>query len=305
MRRSRSLLGPALLIALFLSPLGLVRPDPAAAAPAPIAPADSTLRIYPMTGAWIDVEYVGYWSMDTFRYRTVDGDVGYLAANRIRSIEDGDGEDWLELMMREKSSFGVFRPGSSGPPTPWLKRVFSGPPLRERSAYVTFEWAGSARASGSDVTGRNGSYLSTGIGAIKNLSPRWGVGGVVQFFSDGDDYRAASAGIRVRHYLRGPYTIETTHGLFDASDDGDRRGFPYFGEVAICAADMVSLFTRAERHDYTRTYYRYGFFQDTFEVSEMSLQVGVRLGPKANALSVPGFVLGSLVTLSPGGREIY
>jgi hypothetical protein len=265
---------------------------------------ESTLTIVPYKGEPFKVEFVGYWSMDSFRYRTVDGEVGYLTASRIRAIEGAKGKNRLTEMLRERSSFGVFRRGPKRVAGPFLKRPFLAKPLRERSHYLVLEFGTSARATGLDRSDISSGLFSSGIGAIRNLSPRWGLGGMVQFHSDGQDYRAISAGVRLRHYLAHSLTIETTQGLFESNVNG-RKGVPYFGEVAVSAADAVSLYTRVENHDYERTYAAFGFYSQRVETSDMVVHVGLRLGPRPNYLSIPGFLVGSIVALSPGARELY
>ena len=262
----------------------------------------SILTIHQYKEPPFEVEYVGHWSMDTFRYRTVKGETGYLTASRIRSIKDQDGKDRFPDILREKSSFGVFRPGPPRVTGPFLKRPFLAKPLRERPHYLVLEFGTSARAIGSERGDIGDGLFSTGIGVIRNLSPRWGLGGVLQFQSDGHDYRVISAGVRLRHYLARSFAIETTQGLFENTEFG-RKGVPYFGEVAVSAADAVSLFTRVENQQYGRTYFAFGSIPRQTETSEMTVHVGIRLGPRPNYLTIPGFVVGSVMALSRGARE--
>ena len=301
------LVSPALLVRVALAESTV--PDStvsqSTASDSPALP-DSILTIHPYNGSSFEVEYVGYWSMDSFRYRTVKGETGYLTASRIRSIEGRGKKNWLPEMLREKSAFGAFRPGPPRVTGPFFKRPFLARPLRERTHYLVLEFGTSARAIGTERGDIGDLLFSTGIGAIRNLSPRWGLGGIVQFHSDGQDYRTISAGVRLRHYFGRSYAIETTQGLFGSTESG-RKGVPYFGEVAVSAADAATLFTRVENQQYERTYFAWGvgYFPRQTETSELTVHVGIRLGPRPNYLTIPGFVVGSLVALSPGARELY
>ncbi len=274
------------------------------AAPAP-AP-DSVLTVYPVRGEWFEAVYLSYWSMDTFRYRKASGETGYLAANKIRSIEDAEGNDRFELMIERKSSFGAPGPDEKRSLTSWLKAPFLSKPYRERGGYLVLEFGMSTRLGDGRSTGAYGPLYMSGIGGIRNLSPRWGLGGVVQFISDANNYQALAAGVRLRRYLNETYTLETTHGLF-ADGDGSRdlRGIPYFGEVALSAAGVVSLFVRAEAHRFAVMRYAFGAYPEWIGVSENALHVGLRLGPRPGYLTVPGMVIGSLMVLTPRGHDVY
>ncbi len=308
MRRSRTIFCLGVLLA-FLIPL---RSTLASAAAEPFttdstAPPESTLTIYLVKGPGFEAVYVSYWSMDSFRYRTPSGETGYLTANKIRSIKDAEGIDRLDSMLRRRSSFGVPSPEENRSFASWVMRPFHSTPERRRRSYLVLEFGIGSRAGGTTNTGRSSTLLTTGIGGMKNLSPRWGLGGVVQFMESSEEYRTLSAGVRVRRYLSDWIAIETTQGLYQNIDTATRkeRGVPYFGEVAISAAGAASFFTRLERHQYTVSRYTVSFYPDNYTVSETTLHFGIRLGPNPGYLTGPLVALGTLAVLAPRGRNIY
>ena len=265
----------------------------------PAAALDSTLIIYPEKGPEFEVDYVGYWSMNTFRFRKVSGETGYLAANTIRSIKDAEQNDRLKAMIRHKSSFGVFdtTPRRRRSYTAWITRPFRQTPERRRRSYFVMDLGGATRANKVQHSRDDGSSFVTGIGGIRNLSSRWGVGGIVQLTSTSDHYRTVAFGVRVRRYLSDVFAVETTHGLYEDFDVGIKNegGIPYFGELAVTAAGVISFFSRVERHEFST--YRHAFLNDPekIEGTDTAVYFGLRLGPRPGYLTVPTALIGSLL----------
>lgn len=323
MRRTRNLSAMGLLLAVLLPHLPLPAqahaesspPDSTATADSvattnPTATPDSFLTIVPVKGAPFEAVYVAYWSMDSFRYRTAAGGTGYLTANKILAIEDAKGNDRLESMLQNRSSFGVPALDERRSFGAWVTRPFQATPERLRRKYLVVEFGIGTRADEVSSKREGGTLLITGIGGIKNLSSRWGVGGVAQFIQSSDDYRALSAGVRIRRYLSDAVTIETTQGLYQMinTDTRDEWGIPYFGELALSAAGVLSLFTRIEQHHYTTYRYSFPYYFYTlerFNLSDTTVHFGLRLGPRPGYLTGPLFALLSLWVLSPQGQEIY
>ncbi|HEU4723919.1 MAG TPA: hypothetical protein VFU59_01345 [Candidatus Eisenbacteria bacterium] len=267
---------------------------------------DPTLTIHLLKGPSIEAEYVGYWRMDSFRYRTGSGETGYLLANKIRSIEDAEGKDRFERMRRERSSFGRFDTIPRGPRsyTAWITGPFRQTPERRRRSYCVVELGAGNRASGAPRG--SGHLFLTGIGGIRNLSPAWGLGGIVQFTSASDDEQTIAFGVRLRRYLSDQFAVETTQGIYQrlGENQPSEGGVPYFGEVAMSAGGAVSLFGRVERHEFTRwRWSSYPYVAEKVEISESSVHVGVRLGPRPGYLSVPATIIGSLGVLAQSGLQ--
>jgi len=279
-----------------------------------LAAPDSVYTIHFAKGDSIKVRYVGYWGAEMVRYQTLSGETGYLTANKIRTIKDEKGKDYLDEIFWHKSAFGDAGPDTKGEfkkrsLAAFLARPFRASPIRERHGYFLGEFGISGRMGDGRSTGDNGALYHTGIGGVKNLDRDWGLGGLVALNTDGGGYRSFGAGLRLLRYLNDDWSLDGTLGAFSDDDRDDRHmlGIQSFVEFAVSGASAVSLFGRLERHHYSVTrYFAYSLvLAEDAEVSENALHFGVRLGPRPGYISVPAMMLGVALMTSGGTRSSY
>jgi hypothetical protein len=279
-------------------------PDPATAS------ADTLFTIYPVSGPWIKARYVEHWSMDMIRYRTEGGATGYLASNKVRSIEDTDGNERQREVLDARRHLGTPAPREAGSMGSWLTREIFVSPDRDRRDYFFAGFGYTTEIGGAATVGAPRGVAQSEFGWMKNLSRDWALGGVLQLGSDADAYHALGAGARVRRYLDRVWSIEGTVGAFTADYGSHRRvqGAPLFAELGVTAFGSVTLCVRAEDQRYTYQRYISPFpviVLGDAEVSGRALRFGLRVGPRPRAVSIPAAILGSLLNLSPGSRASY
>jgi len=314
MRVARFVLAPTvatLFLVLLVWP-GAARAD---ASPAPSdsmvaspgVPADSLLTIHPVKGDSIQVRFVEPWGIGVIRYRTASGEIGYLATNKVRTIEDSTGKKRQDEVISGRKRLGSREDRSLGA---WLLGSGRFVPDRERRNYFVAEFGFSSRINDVPPGRAAESVVQTGFGWMANLSKNWALGGVLEVASDMGDYHFGGAGVRLRRYLGDVWSVEGTAGVFDAAYgvQSNGHGIPLFGEVGFTALGSLTLFTRIERHSYS--YRRYISFFPAIalgdaEVSDDVLRIGVRMGPRPRLVAIPLAVAGSMLVMSGNSRKLY
>jgi hypothetical protein len=257
-------------------------------------------------GDSIPVAHVGPWALNAVRYFTPAGEPGYLSTHQISRIVSAAGHDVSRRVLDDRKSLG--ESGLPPPPTlsSWLAAPFRYPSTRGR-AYTIVEFSWLDGDDRSDVGGDG--VVSVGIGGMARLSPSWSLGGVVHLTSGGfDGYRAGDVGVRVRRYLGDRTGVDLTAGVFSADGGAwDTRGIPAFGEAAVTYADAVSLVARVERATWEGNFVDHWASSRSYrdERRQTVWRTGVRLGPSPSWASIPLFVVGSLIFLTPSGRDLY
>jgi hypothetical protein len=303
MRSYRALCGMAVLILLAAFP-GPVRADTPAGEP---TPSDSSAASGPFIirtekGEAIEVRYVGYWTADVVRYRTLSGETRYLTANRIRSVEDASGRDFLKSILRDRSSRGSpFADGGSGIRPPQF--FWRGRPLPECSSYLVTEIGFHRMINRNEKLWHDSNVLVTAdLGYMVNRSERTALGGLIHFGTE-SDRTGAGLGFRYRRWLSKSSAADFTAGVdfLGSVDPGGELGAacPWI-EADVSIVDLLGLSIRGER--WTGSIPPSYLDGSAGSKSYMTWHVGAKGGSYIGASAVAGGLLIVIVALSsPSG----
>jgi hypothetical protein len=140
------------------------------------------------------------------------------------------------------------------------------------------------------------------VGGMKNLSPRYALGGTLGVADDGKSYTRITVKPRLRTWLGKGYALDVAPGVFFPTGQAIIGSFPemklgsvgFTGELAFVASDWVSVTYVVEAIEAEKNYYTYGLY--TPLTSSSGTEVFHYLGLKAGG--AVGLVLGVLTFAS-------
>jgi hypothetical protein len=241
-----------------------------------------------------------------------DGTEEYVPNNRIRWIRDAQGRDRTAQVLDRGKSVGdlpisiryrVDRRSSRslrGSPLP-MQKVF---PVLQAGVLVRLD-----REHGAFPT-KHPASLAFDLGAMKNVTRRWGAGGSLYFAGD-EDFSRFGAKVRFRRWLGSAVAIDAAPGILIV-EDPDRAGNQYLpgfvGELGVSFGDWVSVTGQMEaavRQGPTGYYLPagYGGYNPTRigDRTEVSWYLGGKFGGEAALGATFGTLLVGIILLSGAG----
>lgn len=306
--------GVAVLVALLALALGFPAPSSAsvpefdspdasspdsAAAPQPEPPA-LTIQLQPdITVTAMRVEP----SSDFLRVIHADGTDEYLPNHRIRWIRDAKGRDCTDRVLNFGKSVGDRPLSIRYRVDRRSSRSLRGSPLPRQSVFPVIQAGLLLRLDQEQGRSSNDHLLSLAfdVGAIKNVTERWGAGGSLYFAGD-RDFSRFGAKVRFRRWLGPAISVDAAPGLLfvvDPNRFGNKYLPGFVGELGMSFGDWVSLTGQMEaavRGDREYGYYDpTPLFGGTYTTRRAGTEVSWYLGGKFGGEAALGATFGTLL----------
>ena len=275
---------------------------------APPRPEPSTVRIHLERDSTIDVARVEPLS-DFVRVIHADGTEEYLPNQRIRWIRDAGGRDRTSQVLDRGKSIGDVPISIRYRADRRSSRSLRGSPLPMEKFFPVIQAGLLARLDREHGPSPSVHPISLAfdLGAMKNVTRRWGVGGSLYFVGD-EDFSRFGAKVRFRRWLGSAVAIDAAPGLLFV-EDPDRAGSQFLpgfvGELGVSFGDWISVTGQMEaavrRHDfaYILPTSPYGFYGiQKVERTEVSWYLGGKFGGEAAIGATFGTLLLGIVLLS-------
>jgi hypothetical protein len=226
---------------------------------------------------------VGPWSADYVVATKPDGTREFVMMAKIRAIRDDEGHDLTKAVLSKRQK--VVGDSLDIPDVLHESQLVARPLPERRWFFVTQAGMLARLDTGSDLYDKSGGYVVLDYGAVKNLNPRFGVGGNLRF---GIDDRRSRFGVkaRLRTWLSRDVGIDLAPGILLAGTDdwiGDADFPGLVGEASASFGGWLQLVGEVESVHIQS--------ESGLEDQDVSWMAGVRLG------GVPGVAatVGALV----------
>ncbi|HYJ33178.1 MAG TPA: hypothetical protein VE326_08160 [Candidatus Binatia bacterium] len=286
------------LLTLGLLALGAL---PCRAGSSPAAPADSVLWIGLERGDSLEARAVEMAANDFVRYRTPDGAIRYLPANRIAHIYDRDGTDFQRRVLRDRKSV----PGPAGGSTSskYSALAFRGGDRTHCASFLLTEAGVFVPLTGAAPD--QNLFGSVDVGWMGNVGRSSAVG-TSAFWESGTNHNRGGVRLRYRRWLNDRLSLELSPGVvLSGNDTYDPPG--YIGQAALNMGDLMSVVVEGEHERFTSAY---GYWNGSSTVSgatqhtsNTTLRVGLRGGSYigAGSMFLAGIALAALAAAFGGG----
>ncbi len=243
------------------------------------------------------------WSLGFVKATHVDGTTEYLAYQRIRWIRDSEGRDRTADVLEQKKMLGDAPLSVRYQKTRYNVPSLRGSPLPMREVFPIIQF-GVLVPAGRDPRGFENlpPTATVELGAMKNLSRRYGLG-FSTFYSGDDDYARMGVKARVRRWLTpsiavdaAPGVVLTERSIFYSTDDA----VGFVGELAVSFADILVVTGQAETVSFDQ-YVWHAIDDNWYPVhrDEIAWHVGVKLGGE---FAIGGFIAALLFGGFHGSR---
>ncbi|HEX5031167.1 MAG TPA: hypothetical protein VFX78_06895, partial [Candidatus Eisenbacteria bacterium] len=174
------------------------------------------------------------------------------------------------------------------------KPFLRGQPLPELRRFLMVQSGVLVRTDGNSDSEDGHGWLD--VGGMKNLSPRYALGGTLGVADDGKSYTRITVKPRLRTWLGRGYAIDVAPGIFFPTGDAVVDDFTkvgsvgFTGELAFVASDWAAVTYVVEVIETEKDYYAYGL--STPLTSTSGTEVFHYIGLKAGG--AVGLFLGAL-----------
>jgi hypothetical protein len=181
--------------------------------------------------------------------------------------------------------------GNKGSGKPFLR----GQPLPDMKLFLMVQSGVLVRADDHSESEEDGhGWLD--VGGMKNLSPKFALGGTLGVADDGKNYTRITVKPRLRTWLGKGYAIDVAPGVFFPTGQAIIGDSPqlkagsvgFTGELAFVASDWVAVTYVVEAIETERTDYTFGLYSTTSSGTEVLHYLGLKAG------GAVGLVLGVL-----------
>jgi hypothetical protein len=247
-------------------------------------------------------------SLGFVRVIHTDGSEEYVANHKIRWIRDAEGRDRTSQILDRGKSLGD-APVSIRYAAQRRARTLRGSPLSVRKSFPIVQAGLLARLDRDQAHPSDHPVsLVIDVGAMKNVTKHWGVGGSF-FFAGDEDFSRLGAKVRFRRWLGSSVAIDAAPGLLFAKDIDLNQGpfHPGFvGELGISLGDWMSVTAQMEAARREHRFYSfnptppYGYYERPrrSENTEVSWYLGGKFGGEAAIVAFFGTLLLGMVMVS-------
>jgi len=236
-----------------------------------------------------------------------DGGKTFIAEYRVRSISDST-EVVTERVLRDHKSVGKAPMVKPVPQSKPREPCLAPRPLPECKICIVNQ-AGVVKllSSGSNLDPPSGYYVVVDIGAIKNTSPSFGVGGDLYFAANGGVARFGLKA-RLRRWVNQRIAIDLAPGILLAGADGWNGETLYPGFIVEADVTFRGWFALTGGFESVRLAkrFQYGFANSyTIETTDVNWYAGAKLGggpgPGAGAVGL----LAILIVAAQISKPVY